>query len=236
MTVVASNYVRKENDLYQTEPWATEALLRNYPFSNSPKIWEPAAGNHLMADVLREAGAVVVTSDIATYDRPHDLTFDFLGAGLARVDFDGIITNPPYGKSNRTAVKFAERALERCAGFVALLLTAKFDSGKTRTHLFRDNPRFAAKIVLLDRIQWFEGDHGGTEDHCWLVWRPVGAPAAPPVILYEGREAHRMVWNDKEAIPSGWKFVSYVENTRTGWSVLIERMSAKEIKARGELA
>ncbi len=28
MTVVASNYARKENDLYQTEPWATEALLR----------------------------------------------------------------------------------------------------------------------------------------------------------------------------------------------------------------
>lgn len=33
MTVVASNYARKENDLYQTEPWATEALIRRFPVS-----------------------------------------------------------------------------------------------------------------------------------------------------------------------------------------------------------
>jgi hypothetical protein len=47
MTVVASNYARKENDLYQTEPWATEALLRHITVKGQ-KVWEPAAGNHLM--------------------------------------------------------------------------------------------------------------------------------------------------------------------------------------------
>jgi hypothetical protein len=187
MTVTASNYARKENDLYQTEPWATEALLRHFPV-HGLTVWEPAAGNHLMADVLREAGGrTVFTSDIAKYDREHDTSFDFLSgfhAGHPEF-FDAIITNPPYGKGNRDAVKFAELALERCSGLVALLLTAKFDFGKTRRHLFRDNPRFAAKIALLDRIQWFPGESSGTEDHAWYVWRPADTLRSQPVMLWE---------------------------------------------------
>jgi len=187
MTVVASNYARKENDLYQTEPWATRALLRNFPVEGLT-VWEPAAGNHLMADVLREAGAAVKTSDIATYDREHDATFDFLVLRPHREpSIDAIITNPPYGKGNRDAVKFAELALERCDGIVALLLTAKFDFGKTRRHLFRDNPRFCAKIALVDRIQWFPGDTTGTEDHAWYVWTRSNVAHGKPVMLCEAR-------------------------------------------------
>lgn len=187
MTVVASNYARKENDLYQTEPWATEALLRHFPVTGLI-VWEPAAGNHLMADVLKENGAKVVTSDIATYDRQHDRLFDFVSSGDCwRTGADAIITNPPYGKGNRDAVKFAHHALERCNGLVALLLTAKFDFGKTRSDLFRDNPRFCTKIALVDRIQWFPGDTSGTEDHAWYVWGPKDGVYAPR-ILWEGRD------------------------------------------------
>lgn len=187
MTVVASNYARKENDLYQTEPWATEALLRNFPVTGL-SVWEPAAGNHLLADVLREAGAKRVwTTDIETYDRSHSFIFDFLDKPDGDYAFDAIITNPPYGKGNRDAVKFAENALERCSGIVALLLTAKFDFGKTRRHLFRDNPRFCAKIALVDRIQWFPGDSSGTEDHAWYVWRASSDQRRPPYMLWEAR-------------------------------------------------
>lgn len=176
MTVVASNYARKENDLYQTEPWATEALLRHFPVGAGWVVWEPAAGNHLMADVIRETGANVVTSDIATYDRQHDHIIDFLDPKVTAQAYNAIYTNPPYGKGNRDAVKFARLALDRCKGFVALLLTAKFDFGKTRIDLFGDNPRYIAKIALLDRIQWFPGDSSGTEDHAWYVWAPSPGP------------------------------------------------------------
>lgn len=188
MTVVASRYARKENDLYQTEPWATEALLRHFPVAGLT-VWEPAAGNHLMADVLEEHGANVLTSDIATYDRPHDHKCDFFHDGplFPLFAYDAIITNPPYGKGNRDAVRFAELALQRCDGLVALLLTAKFDFGKTRRHLFADNPRFAAKIALLDRIQWFPGDTSGTEDHAWYVWGRAGQEHLPRMI-WEARQ------------------------------------------------
>lgn len=188
MTVTASNYARKENDLYQTEPWATEALLRVLPPLRGLHIWEPSAGNHLMADVLREAGAIVLTSDIATYDRDHDFTSDFLAADQVKTKVSAIITNPPYGKGNRDAVTYARLALKRCDGWVALLLTAKFDFGKTRTDLFRDNPRFYAKIALVDRISWAGNGETGTEDHAWYVWRPEGLPVVAPRMFYEGRE------------------------------------------------
>lgn len=188
MTVVASNYARKENDLYQTEPWATEALLRHIEVGGH-QVWEPSAGNHLMADVLREHGATVFASDIQTYDRPHDQIFDFLSDAPCHADFDDIITNPPYGKGNRLAVQYCERALHRCHGIVALLLTAKFDFGKTRAHLFRDNPRFWMKIALVDRIQWFPGETSGTEDHAWYVWGPIQwiDNRRPKEMAWEGR-------------------------------------------------
>lgn len=187
MTVVASGYEREQNDLYQTEPWATHALLRNFPVG---AVWEPAAGNHMIADVVRAHGANVITSDIVTYDRGHDSLFDFLRPSLKpkfAAAHENIITNPPYGKGNRDAVTFAELALTRCSGWVALLLTAKFDFGKTRAHLFRTNPRFCAKIALVDRIQWFPGATTGTEDHCWMVWRPVHYPYEAPRLIWEGR-------------------------------------------------
>lgn len=188
MTVVASNFERKHHDLYETEPWATEALLRNFPVDGLA-IWEPAAGNHKIADVLRAHGASVITSDIATYERQHDAGMDFLERRFLYQlpKHDAIITNPPYGRGNRDAARFAELALERCCGLVALLLTAKFDFGKTRRHLFRDNPRFAAKIALLDRIQWFPGETSGTEDHAWYVWMPVGYSTHFPRMLWEAR-------------------------------------------------
>ena len=190
MTVVASNYARKENDLYQTEPWATDALLRNFPVGPGWVVWEPAAGNHLMADVIRETGTKVVTSDIATYDRQHDHIINFLDPKVTAQAYNAIYTNPPYGKGNRDAVQFARLALDRCKGFVALLLTAKFDFGKTRADLFADNPRFLAKIALVDRIQWFPGDTSGTEDHAWYVWGPApGAGVGMAKLIYEGNPA-----------------------------------------------
>ena len=184
MTVVASNYARKENDLYQTEPWATEALLRCLPDLTST-VWEPAAGNHMIADVLRDRGMKVLTSDAKTYNREHDEELDFLNSRVAGYP-KNMITNPPYGRGNRDAAKWARLALMRCPCWVALLLTAKFDFGKTRVDLFRDEPRFYAKVALLDRVQWFPGDHGGTEDHAWYVWGP--AEYESPTIFWEGRE------------------------------------------------
>lgn len=191
MTVTTSKFERAKNDHYQTEAWATEALLRRFPMAGY-LVWEPAAGAHAIADVLQDHGAKVWTSDIEWYGRDHCEMFDFLGWNVSPMLSDhpqAIVTNPPYGKGNRLAVRFCELALERCSGNVAMLLTAKFDFGKTRHHLFRDNNRFMAKINLVDRISWAGNGETGTEDHAWYVWGPPRSRGDGPRIFYEGKAA-----------------------------------------------
>jgi hypothetical protein len=52
-----------------------------------------------------------------------------------------------------------------------MLLRVDFDLAKTRADLFRDNPRFAGKSVLRDRIVWFEQPGAApSDDHAWFVW------------------------------------------------------------------
>ena len=97
MAVTASKYARGENDLYQTEPWV-RGTAQAFPRSTTICVWEPAAVNHLMADVLFDHARSVYTSDIATYDRAHDEIYDFLKLLGDWAKMDAIITNPPYGK------------------------------------------------------------------------------------------------------------------------------------------
>lgn len=172
MTVVKSNYAPQINQFYETEEWSTEALLRNLNKYKlvSESIWEPAAGNHKIVNVLKKYKYDVTSSDITTYENQHDFIFDFFEPYDGE-KFDWIITNPPYGPGNRQAVKFIELALERSKN-VAMLLTAKFDFGKTRRHLFQDSKRFWFKLALLDRLSFFDGKTG-TEDHAWYVWHDI---------------------------------------------------------------
>lgn len=190
MTVVSSNFARRAADLYETERFATVALIRAFPqiFGEGRTIWEPAAGNHKIADVIAETGAKVITSDIEMYGRQHDAIRDFLSMPYTGPNFDAIVTNPPYGKGNRTAVRFCELALDRCDGFVAMLLTAKFDFGKTRQHLFKRNARFMGKVALIDRISWADNGQTGTEDHAWFVWGPIAGSPYAKGLFWEGRE------------------------------------------------
>lgn len=191
MTVTASRYPLKKNDLYETEEWAVYVVigaLKSLGLWRDGAIWEPAAGNHAMVTPFYFSGATsVITSDIATYGAAHSFMFDFLKDGdppVAISDYD-IITNPPYGPGNRLAVKFAHRALARCDGYVAMLLTAKFDFGSTRTDLFKDCHRFVAKLALLDRVSWEGNGETGTEDHAWYIWGPRDMEPVVPTLLYE---------------------------------------------------
>lgn len=179
-------YKRNAHDLYQTEKWATRALL-DYVRVHERFVWEPAAGHHKIAEVLAEYGAHVITSDITRYSKPHSLfgRRDFLSNRL-RVPpgVQLIITNPPYGVRNNIAKKFVERALQVCDGTVCMLLTAKFDSASSRVHLFRNSPRFKAKVVLTDRLSLMLNGRSGTEDHAWYIWAPVDEPHMGPAELY----------------------------------------------------
>jgi hypothetical protein len=172
-----SGYERKERDLYETPEWVTEALL--VWLEVKLNIWEPAAGSGKMARVLKVAGHNVHSTDI---DRGQD----FFSIWPVLMGHNAIITNPPYD----LAAEFCGRALrlmEPVNGLVAMLLRTDFDNAKSRTHLVRDCPAFAKKLVLMKRICWFVEADGKPKaspsfNHAWYIWD--WKHSGPPTIVY----------------------------------------------------
>jgi hypothetical protein len=178
-----SGYAKKPLGAYMTPEWCTQALMAFLPRLAEYPVWEPACGTGSMVSVLRKAGFSVVGTDI-------DAGVDFLRAGVAPTPagkIGAIITNPPYD----LATEFIEHALrltERDQGVVAMLLRCDFDHAQSRTHLFRDNPAFYKKLVLLRRIVWFDPGAGNrtgkspSYNHSWFLFDHMYS--GPPTISY----------------------------------------------------
>jgi hypothetical protein len=169
-----SGYQRQPDDVYETPHWVVQTVAP-YLRKHCLHIWDPANGPaSRIAKVLDAEGfRVVATND------------DFLSrTALPYSRIDGVCTNPPYGIGGKLAHQFIGHAIE-LVSVVAMLLRIDFDSGKTRTGLFRDRKSFAQKIVLLDRIVWFEreGAPGPSENHAWFIWN--ARHKGPPTISYE---------------------------------------------------
>jgi hypothetical protein len=187
MSQRASGYERRPNEDYPTPRWVAAVIAEHLRRKRVKTVWEPAAGNGALADALvREGFTVVSTTD------------DFLSHTKTPEPVDCICTNPPYGEDRRSLVacEFIRQALT-LAPVVAMLLRVDFDSGKARKGLFRDCPAFAGKIVLLDRIKWFDGPSAPSDNHAWFVWDSVKKTAvrktrtkkSAPWIAYAEREA-----------------------------------------------
>jgi hypothetical protein len=173
-----SGYERKERDLYETPEWVTEALLPYLP-DRIEFVWEPACGSGKMQRVLERKFKVWATD--------LDQEQDFLLATTPEPPkCDAIITNPPYELGQEFCSE-ALRIMENRGGFVAMLMRTDFDHAKSRTHLFRDCPAFAKKIVLMKRICWFVEADGKPKaspsfNHAWYIWD--WKHEGPPTIAY----------------------------------------------------
>jgi hypothetical protein len=189
-----TGYERSPRDFYPTrERWVTEALLAHVDLGGLT-VWEPAAGEGHMAEVLKTAGAArVYCSDIV--DRGYALdaihNFTLPTSPDTGAHFDAIVTNPPFGLRAATAEQFVASGLRHIAkgGLLALLLPTDFDSASRRRPLFHDCPWFAARISLTRRIVWFERADGEREapkeNHAWFVWQRTALRArATPITLY----------------------------------------------------
>jgi hypothetical protein len=171
-----SGYARQRDDEYETPVWVTQVIVP-YLRQHCSHLWDPANGPaSKIASVLRDQG-FDATATNHNFLAQTSLPDDRIG---------GVCTNPPYGVGGRLACEFVVHALT-LAPVVAMLLRIDFDSGKTRTHLFRDCTAFKRKIVLLDRIVWFEreGAAGPSENHAWYLWNR--RHRGPPTISYAGR-------------------------------------------------
>ena len=151
-------YKRVESDYYPTPPEVTQALCDTLHLPKGTKIWEPAAGEGYMVDVLKHNGYDVTATDIQS-------GVDFLTA--EKRDCEWIITNPPFS--------LAEQFIERCNKMgvpFALLLKAHFWNAKRRYNLFCHCPP-SMILPLTWRPDFMMGKRGGGSpllDVCWCVW------------------------------------------------------------------
>jgi hypothetical protein len=172
MVLRGADYPREPDEHYQTPAEPVRALIPL--LSNIAAAWIPSdrGRNSMIATILRSHSIETVSTDI-----------DFFNTREPPSDIDGIVDNPPYGTGGRQAVAFAEHALQ-LVPFIALLLPVDFDSGRTRSHLFRDCPSFAGRLILLQRPVWFPGGPAGpSANFVWLIWNR--AHSGPPTVHYE---------------------------------------------------
>jgi len=171
-----SGYRRQPDEAYETPPWVIAALLSQLP-TPIRCAWDPCDrhSGRLVAALRAQGVDTIGTAE------------DFLTITAAPVGVSDLITNPPYGEAKRgeLAVRFIEHALELLVPRIAMLLRNDFDSAFSRQHIFRHCPDFAGKIVLLNRIKWFEGTSGPSDNHAWFTWNR--ANLGPPTIRYAAR-------------------------------------------------
>ena len=120
----------RADDLYETPPEATLALLRAEKLPQF--IWEPACGRGAIVNVLRAAGHDVVATDLVNYGAPITppgyFGIDFLMERKAPEGTEAIVTNPPF----KLADEFVAHALDLCPRVIMLLRLAFLESERRR--------------------------------------------------------------------------------------------------------
>ncbi|MGC2784076.1 MAG: hypothetical protein WA397_09640 [Roseiarcus sp.] len=175
MSQRVSGFARRPNEDYSSPPWLAAVIVDYLKGEGVSDVWEPAVGAGLLAAALEAEGIrVFVTAG------------NFLAYTTMPDGVDCICTNPPYGAQGRLAADFIRHAFRLKAERIVMLLRVDFDSGKTRTDLFRDRLIYAGKIVLLDRIKWFEGPSSPSDNHALFVWDR--GHRGEPWIRYAARE------------------------------------------------
>lgn len=114
LNTLGSSYIsdrdREDLDFYQTPSYATKTLIEHFDFK-SKFIWEPMAGNGMIAKELTATSYNVYSTDIVERDFKLNAVLDYFTASsplpLVGGDF-AVVTNPPYNVAN----EFLKHTLE----------------------------------------------------------------------------------------------------------------------------
>ena len=182
-----SEHERNELDRYWTHPWMTQVLVRelgNVRFTIPDNVWEPAAGRGDMTRALMQAGLKVYSSDIDMSEFHNDLgpahEGSFLDEFQVPEGVTAIVTNPPYNEPWRgIGDDFIRQGLSFFDGdvtFMAMLMRAEFNAGKSRNDMFGECPHYMGELVLTTRPRWDYGDPNAPEtaaprhNFSWFLW------------------------------------------------------------------
>jgi len=163
------------NDLYETSPVATCALLtvERLPYL----IWEPACGRGAIVRELQRQGHRVIGTDINPRYAGGKRA-DFLGMVSPPQAVYAIVTNPPYG----LAAQFAARAIQLCP-HVCMLMRLGFleagnprsEAGRARLFCLDECPParvyvFRNRLPMMHRDGWRGRKASSAMAFAWMVW------------------------------------------------------------------
>jgi len=174
-------------DHYQEPPCAVYPILGLQILSHY--LWDPAAGNCNIVNILREAGHHVVASDIIHRNEPLTFEADFLKETKAPSRVEMICCNPPY----YCATEFVEHALDLVPRAV-MLLRLSFLESKRRAHIFKSGKLvtvypFIERIPMMHRTGWTGPRASSNVPYAWFYfWRDHNAPATVDHISIHAEE------------------------------------------------
>ncbi len=150
---------RRALDFYPTPPEVTVALMKFIKLDRCT-VWECAAGNGAMANVIKTFGHTVIETDILTGN-------DFL---KTNIEADAIITNPPFNLSDL----FIEKAVKE-SGVVCMLLKSQYWHARKRYDLFKiATPAYILPLTWRPDFLQHERKDGSkgspTMEVIWTVW------------------------------------------------------------------
>jgi hypothetical protein len=160
----ADNYEPKGYDACQTPPHAINPLVKYIPENSI--VWEPAAGEGIMARALNDCGFAVTYSDILVGQNFFEYEPEI---------WDCVVTNPPYsGKYDW---------LKRCYHLgkpFALLLPLETLGAKSGQVFFKE---YGLELIVLDRRINFKmpdkgwNGSGAQFPVAWFTWGfEIGSP------------------------------------------------------------
>lgn len=158
-----SAFDRSKTEFYPTPKEVTIALLNYLNIPKDKIIWEPACGEGHMAEVMKDEGYKVISSELN--DMGYGVTgIDYISSKLYECDW--IITNPPFNRS----VEFINQSIKHHKPF-ALLLKSQYWHSKSRIDLF-NNYKPQAILPLTWRPDFLFGAKSSspTMECLWTVW------------------------------------------------------------------
>lgn len=176
-------FAREAFNHYVEEKWCGERLFDVEKFDGA--ILDPCCGWGRIVSAARERGLVAMGHDIVDRGFSNTVKRDFLEPAFPW-SFPNIVSNPPF--ENFRA--FAERALERASGKVALiwlvrtLPAARWLQGTPLKKIYFLTPR--PSMPTGEFIAKGGKVGGGTQDFCWLVWDRNAKSEAPGWLHRDG--------------------------------------------------
>jgi hypothetical protein len=171
---------RPQTDFYPTPREVTIALLKYLDIPKGAVIWEPACGKGHMAEVMKDMGYGVISSDLNDFGYGNT-GVNFIGSTLPNCDW--IITNPPFNVS----VEFINQCIAHGKPF-ALLCKSQYWHAAKKTKVFNAfRPRFVLPLTWRPDFL-FKGKGAAPTMEClWTVWGTEPAKVTEYVLLERGK-------------------------------------------------